>query len=209
MVSIARVSLLPWVASSAALGALALACGGPPQPVADPAALPPGVDPNAGAPITPGARPLAVAETAGGAHPHDAGVDVPTAEVGPKVPAPVASRSVEECTTLAKFEAPKVAGEGGAQVVPWMVDPFGDADAKKKGPKPDPRLAGIRADFRQCLKSAKEADPTQVVAIAMQHTPKGSEHKVCVKVNREDGREEVTRQLAQCLVQAIGKHAAR
>lgn len=205
--------------------AAAFACGAPPTP-ADPSAergasssagvaasegkdAPPGAVTSADAPLAPGpdGMPAMPAAAPAGV---DAGIAAEVTDAGPAAPAAAASRTAEECATLARWSAPHV-GDAGAQVIPWMVDPFGDRAPRlpKKGARVDPKIDAVQVAFRRCLEAAKRDDPSQVVAVSMEHKPRGAEHRVCVKVNREEGREEVTRAMARCLLQAIETHAGR
>jgi len=163
-----------------------------------------------GAPLSAEPRPFRVEDPAPAVSAMaDAGASpaVPTVEAPATAP-PVPSRTVEECATFARFDAPQVAaGAGGGTTVPWMSDPFGDRT--KKGTKADPRVVAMQSAFKRCFEAAKKSDPTQVVAIAMEHKPRGGEHRVCVKVTREDGKEEVAKAMTACMLQAIKDHAAR
>jgi hypothetical protein len=137
------------------------------------------------------------------------------ASVAPTPSVRIAINTIEECATLGRFPDASVvadAGPGGPKVVvPWMVDPFG-AQGKDTGKAPknggvDKEVDLLRAKFRACHGVAKKADPTQSVGLSFSHKPKSGQHEVCVEVTRQEGKEEITRTMAACMMKAIKEWA--
>ena len=172
---------------------IAAGCGGASPPPAEPSLAPPAE-----------AAPVASASGA----PETAPAPAPN-ESAP----PVAAPSLE-CTALGRFpESAYVPADDPTgvkkTVVPWMEDPLGErAPPKpKKGqkgkPKDDPHLAELRVSFRKCIDLARQLDGAQTAAISFEHKPKGGEHKMCVRLQRDDGRAEVNKDLTHCMLDAI------
>lgn len=187
------------------------ACGGPasepvtpaPPPVESgpPPAAPSPADGSAGSAVVEALADAATAVTAPVAAPPPAESGTPGGPAG----------TVDECVALGRFPYAHTAADAGAggpkTVVPWMVDPLGRSKpaGKGKAPKEDP----LRSAFRQCYETAKKAEATESIGISFEHKPKGGEHSVCVRVVREEGKIDVTRQLARCMLDAIKADVAK